>query len=286
MKIARLIQGDKETYGIVSGSRVATKEDISYSTGIPVPFGIKDFMFDGWYGEVMQRSGDLAYGRDISEFELGAPIATPSKIICLAFNYRDHAREQGGDPPEDPVIVIKPRTALAGANSVITCPSFVTELDYEIELAVIVGRDCKDITEQDAAGAVFGYMILNDVSARDIQFRDGQFGRAKGFDGFAPCGPWITTADEIGDPHNLRLQTMVNGQLRQDSNTSQMFIRIPQIISRLSQSMTLERGDIISTGTPAGVALGSERFDYLRDGDKIHMEIEGLGSICNSVKFV
>ena len=142
------------------------------------------------------------------------------------------------------------------------------------------------MNEKDAMDAIFGYMILNDVSARDIQAQDGQFGRAKGFDTFAPCGPWITTTDEITDPQNLKLTTKINGQLRQNSSTSNMFIKIPSIISKLSQVMTLEKGDIISTGTPAGVMLNKPDAVFLRDGDKIEMEIEGLGKIENTIRFI
>jgi 2-keto-4-pentenoate hydratase/2-oxohepta-3-ene-1,7-dioic acid hydratase in catechol pathway len=135
-------------------------------------------------------------------------------------------------------------------------------------------------------GAIFGYMVLNDVSARDVQEQDKQFGRAKGFDTFAPCGPWITTRDEISDPQNLRLTTKVNGQLRQNSSTSNMFIKIPSIISKLSQVMTLERGDVISTGTPAGVILNKPNAVFLKDGDRIEMEIEGLGKLENTIRFI
>ena len=162
----------------------------------------------------------------------------------------------------------------------------VKDLDYEVEMAVIIGKECKNISEDDAYDAVFGYMILNDISARDIQFKDKQFTRAKSFDTFAPCGPWITTKDEIDDPHNLRLLTKINGDTRQNSSTKNMHLKIPQIISRLSKVMTLEAGDIISTGTPEGVALGNPDFPFLKDGDLIEMEVEGLGAIKNTVKFV
>jgi 2-keto-4-pentenoate hydratase/2-oxohepta-3-ene-1,7-dioic acid hydratase in catechol pathway len=189
-------------------------------------------------------------------------------------------------PPDEPVIIIKPKTTLTGTTSDIICPSFVSKLDYEVELAVIIGKDCKNITEQESKNAVFGYMILNDASSRDVQAKDKQFTRAKGFDTFAPCGPWITTADEILDPHNLRMVTRVNGIVRQDSSTSNMFLKIPTIISMLSKAMTLEKGDIISTGTPAGVMLNRPDAVYLKNGDKIEMEIEGLGKLENTVKFV
>ena len=286
MKIARLLKQDMETYGFVNGDNVTTKEEITLQTGIPIPQQIKDFLFDGWYDEIKPKISNLKYTQKISDFNVLAPIPNPSKIICLAFNYKDHAKEQNLIPPDEPVIIIKPKTTLTGTTSDIICPSFVSKLDYEVELAVIIGKDCKNITEQESKNAVFGYMILNDASSRDVQAKDKQFTRAKGFDTFAPCGPWITTADEILDPHNLRMVTRVNGIVRQDSSTSNMFLKIPTIISMLSKAMTLEKGDIISTGTPAGVMLNRPDAVYLKNGDKIEMEIEGLGKLENTVKFV
>jgi 2-keto-4-pentenoate hydratase/2-oxohepta-3-ene-1,7-dioic acid hydratase in catechol pathway len=204
----------------------------------------------------------------------------------LAFNYVDHAEEQGLKAPEDPAIVIKPRTTLNSTNSDIVCPDFVTQLDYEVELALIIGKNCKNVSIEDASKAVFGYMILNDVSARDIQFKDKQFTRGKSFDSFAPCGPWITTVDEIRDAQNLKMTTKINEELRQNSSTSNMFIKIPEIISKISKVMTLEKGDIISTGTPAGVMLNKPNAVFLKDGDKVEMEIESLGILNNTIKFV
>ncbi len=284
MRIARLMQGEMETYGIVSGSKVATKNDITHATGVPIPHSIKDFLFDGWLDEIRSKESELIYEQDISGFRLLHPIPTPPKIICLAFNYTDHAREQNIQSPEDPALVIKPRTALTGTDSDIICPGFVTQLDYEVELALVMGKTVKDIPASEAFDAIFGYMILNDVSARDLQFKDGQFTRAKGCDTFAPCGPWITTEDEVEDPHRLRIVTRVNGQTRQDSSTSNMFIKIPDIVSKISKCMTIERGDIISTGTPAGVMLNKPDAIFLKDGDEVEMEIEGLGRICNIVR--
>ena len=286
MKIARLLGQDMETYGFVNGDNVTTKEEITLQTGIPLPQHIKDFLFDGWYDEIKPKISNLKYTQKIFDFKLLAPIPNPSKIICLAFNYKDHAKEQNLIPPDEPAIIIKPKTTLNGATADIICPSFVSKLDYEIELAVIIGKDCKNITEQEAKNAVFGYMILNDASARDVQAKDKQFTRAKGFDTFAPCGPWITTADEISDPQNLKMITRVNGIVRQDSSTSNMFLKIPTIVSMLSKVMTLEKGDIISTGTPAGVMLNRPDAVYLKNGDRIEMEIEGLGKLENTVKFV
>lgn len=286
MKIARLAYGNNETYGFVKGDKVATKDEITYLTGVPIPYNVKDFLFDGWFDEIKNKIQDLPYKENLSKFKLLAPIPNPNKIICLAFNYVDHAKEQGLTAPEDPAIVIKPRTALNGNNSHIECPEFVTQLDYEVELALIIGKNCKNISPDEAKNVIFGYMVFNDVSARDIQFKDKQFTRGKSFDSFAPCGPWITTADEIQDAQNLKLTTKINGELRQNSSTNNMFIKIPDIISKISKVMTLEKGDIISTGTPAGVMLNKPNAVFLKDGDKVEMEIEGLGILNNTIKVV
>ena len=286
MKIARIRKSDRETYGLVQDGNIATKDDITYATAVPIPINVRDFLFDGWIKEIKANFEKISFEHDLSEFELLAPLPNPQKIMCLAFNYLDHAKEQNLTPPSDPVIVMKPRTALCGSGADIMCPNFVKELDYEVELAVILGKECKNISEENAYDAIFGYMILNDISARDIQFKDGQFTRAKSFDTFAPCGPWITTKDEMDDPHNLRLLTKINGDTRQDSSTKNMHLKIPQIISRLSKVMTLEPGDIISTGTPEGVVLGNPDFSFLKDGDLIEMEVEGLGAIKNTVRLV
>lgn len=286
MKIARLLNQKNETYGFIKDDKVATKDEITYLTGVPIPHNVKDFLFDGWYDEIKNKIDDLPYGENISKFKLLSPIPNPNKIICLAFNYIDHAKEQGLQAPEDPAIVIKPRTTLNHTNSDIVCPNFVTQLDYEIELALIIGKSCKNISVEEASKAIFGYMILNDVSARDIQFKDKQFTRGKSFDSFAPCGPWITTTDEIQDAQNLDMKTRINGELRQNSSTSNMFIKIPSIVSKISKVMTLEKGDIISTGTPAGVMLNKPNAVFLKNGDKVEMEIEGLGFLNNTIKFV
>jgi 2-keto-4-pentenoate hydratase/2-oxohepta-3-ene-1,7-dioic acid hydratase in catechol pathway len=286
MKIGRFEESGKETFGFVKDGWVATREEIQYATGVPLPLTIKDFLFDGWLEEIMKKSSQISYKDELSKFNMLAPINNPPKILCLAFNYMDHAAEQKMIPPEEPVIVMKPRTTLTGTNSEIYCPSFVKKLDYEVELAMIIGKNCKNIGESEAMNAIIGYMIFNDVSARGIQFQDKQFTRAKGFDTFAPCGPWITTADEVPDPQNLKMTTKINGELRQNSSTSKMFLKIPAIVSKLSKVMTLEKGDIISTGTPQGVVLNNPNLEFLKNGDKIEMEIENLGKLENTIKFV
>ena len=285
MKIARLIRDGKETYGLIKDDRVATKDDIIYQTGIPIPLNIKDFLFEGWYDEVKDKISDTSFKDQLEKFRLLAPIPDPPKIICLTFNYPAHAKEQNLVSPKEPVIFIKPRTTLCGTDSDIMCPNFIKQLDYEVELAVIIGKTCKNVDESRSKDYIFGYMVFNDVSARDIQMRDKQFTRGKSFDTFAPCGPWITSADEVTNPQDLQLVTKINGQNRQDSSTKNMFIKIPSIISKLSNVMTLEKGDIIVTGTPDGVAMNNPSTPFLKNGDKIEMEIEKLGRIQNTVKF-
>jgi len=285
MKIARLVRNGKETYGLIKDNRVATKDDITYQTGIPIPLNIKDFLFEGWYDEVKDKISDTSFKDQLEKFRLLAPIPDPPKIICLTFNYPAHAKEQDLVSPKEPVIFIKPRTTLCGTDSDIMCPNFIKQLDYEVELAVIIGKTCKNVDESRSKEYIFGYMVFNDVSARDIQMRDKQFTRGKSFDTFAPCGPWITSADEVTNPQDLQLVTKINGQNRQDSSTKNMFIKIPSIISELSNVMTLEKGDIIVTGTPDGVAMNNPSTPFLKNGDKIEMEIEKLGRIQNTVKF-
>ncbi len=288
MKIARIRDSKvKETYGIISddGKHVATKAEIQQQTGIPVPSNIKDFMFKGWLDEVRQQKGRLKYEHKIGDVELLVPIPNPPKIICLAFNYYDHAREAGLTPSDEPVIFMKPRTALNEPFRDVICPSFVSRLDYEAELAVVIGRETKKVPEDKALDSVFGYMILHDVSARDIQFKDKQFTRGKGIDTFAPCGPWITTRDEVADPQSLQIMTKVNGEVRQNSSSSNMVIPVRRIISALSVTMTLEPGDIISTGTPAGVAMSMKEPRYLKHGDMVEITIEKLGIIKNRILF-
>jgi len=276
-----------ETYGIISpdGKSIITKLDFQEQTGVPIPQTIKEFIVRGWIDEVKKYLNDINFSNKINNTDLLAPIPDPSKIICLAFNYYDHARDAGLTPSNEPVIFIKPRTTLNHPFNDVVCPYFVERLDYEAELAVIIGKNTKDIEPENASDCIFGYTILNDVSARDIQFKDKQFTRGKSIDTFAPCGPWITTKDEIDDPQNLQIVTKVNGEIRQNSSSSKMVISIEKIISSLSKVMTLEAGDIISTGTPAGVAMSMKEPKYLKSGDVVEISIENLGTIRNRISF-
>jgi 2-keto-4-pentenoate hydratase/2-oxohepta-3-ene-1,7-dioic acid hydratase in catechol pathway len=288
MKIGRIkIEEVGDTYGIISpdGKSIITKLDFQEQTGVPIPQTIKEFIVRGWIDEVRKYLNDINFSNKINNTDLLAPIPDPSKIICLAFNYYDHARDAGLTPSNEPVIFIKPRTTLNDPFNDVVCPSFVERLDYEAELAVIIGRNTKDIEPENASNCIFGYTILHDVSARDIQFKDKQFTRGKSIDTFAPCGPWITTKDEIDDPQNLEIVTKVNGEIRQNSSSSKMVISIEKIISSLSKVMTLEAGDIISTGTPAGVAMSMKEPKYLKSGDVVEITIENLGTIRNRITF-
>ena len=286
VKIARLMQDGNETYGLIKDGNVATKDSMIHETSVPLPLNIMDFLFEGWYDEIKDKISSTSFQDDLKKFRLLDPLPNPSKIICLTFNYPKHAKEQNYVSTKEPVIFIKPRTTLCGTGSEILCPNFVKQLDYEIELAVIIGKTCKNIDEVSAKDCIFGYMIFNDVSARDVQMKDKQFTRGKSFDTFAPCGPWITSVEEITDVDELQMTTRINGEIRQNSSTNNMFIKIPSIVSKLSRVMTLEKGDIIATGTPEGVALNNPDTPFLKDGDRIDMEIEKLGKIQNTVKFI
>lgn len=289
MKIARVRTKEYgETYGIVSTNlnKIITKNEIQEQTGIPLPLNLKEFLFNNWLNEIIKINRRLNFVKNINDKELLAPLSHPGKIICLAFNYYDHAKDAGLTPNNEPVIFLKPRTALNNPYDDILCPGNVQRLDYEAEIAVIIGKITKKVTEDEAINSIFGYMIFHDVSARDIQFQDKQFTRGKSIDTFAPCGPWITTKDEINDPQNLKIITKVNGEVRQNSTSSKMVIPIKKIISSLSQLITIEPGDIISTGTPAGVAMSMNNPKYLKDGDLIEITIEKLGTIRNKVIFI
>ena len=224
----------------------------------------------------------------LSQVRLNSPIPRPRKnIVCLGLNYHDHWAEtlgRRGEPlPSVPVFFTKSPTAVIGPYDDIVYPSATAELDYEVELAVVLGRSGKDISRDDALDFVAGYTILNDISARDLQRTHGQWFKSKSLDSFAPLGPYLVTKDEIDDPHDLDMELTLNGQPRQRSNTRNMIFKIPEIIEVLSQDMTLEPGDIIGTGTPAGVALGMSPPGYLKVGDVVEARIEGLGFIRNKV---
>ncbi|MCE7057997.1 fumarylacetoacetate hydrolase family protein [Algoriphagus sp. AGSA1] len=209
---------------------------------------------------------------------LGPPIARPSKIICIGLNYRQHAIESGMAVPEVPIIFMKATSSLCGPFDNILIPKNSVKTDWEVELAVVIGKRAKYVSKENAMEYVAGYCVHNDVSERDFQLHHGgQWVKGKSADNFAPLGPVLVTKTEIQDPHNLRLWLKLNGKMLQDSNTSDLVFDIPELIEHLSQYMTLLPGDVISTGTPAGVGLGLTPPTYLKEGDVVELGIEGLG---------
>ncbi|WP_050182752.1 fumarylacetoacetate hydrolase family protein [Domibacillus robiginosus] len=217
-----------------------------------------------------------------------APIPRPLKnVMCVGKNYRDHAIEMGGEVsvPEHPMIFTKaPTTVSAHKASIPAYESLTDSLDYEGELAVIIGKKGKEITREDALDYVFGYTVLNDITARDLQSRHKQFFIGKSLDGSCPMGPWIVSKDEVADPHNLAIQTTVNGEIRQQSDTSHFIFPIDEVIHVLSKGMTLEPGDIIATGTPAGVGFAMDPKGTLQKGDTVEITVEGVGTLSNTVQ--
>lgn len=210
---------------------------------------------------------------------LEAPVPRPRKIIALGLNYRDHVEETGQQIPDHPIIFAKFSSSVVGPDALIRKPRGTDKIDWEVELGVVIGRTCRNVPEKSALDYVAGYTIVNDLTARDLQKSDGQWVRAKSLDGFCPMGPAIVTVDELGDGSGLRLQTHVNGVLKQDSNTSNMIFTVPQIVSYLSQYLTLEPGDVIATGTPSGVGFTRKPPEYLRPGDEVTLTIERIGTL-------
>jgi 2-keto-4-pentenoate hydratase/2-oxohepta-3-ene-1,7-dioic acid hydratase in catechol pathway len=268
MRIARFASSGEVGYGVVDsaqpdGVAAGTGNDglvIGELTGHP--FGI---------GEETIRFSGARY--PLADVRLLAPVL-PSKVVAIGRNYADHAREMGGEPPAEPVIFLKPSTSVAGPGDPIVRPARLSQrTDFEGELAVVIGRLCRDVPPASVPEVVFGYTCANDVTARDLQARDGQWARAKGFDTFCPLGPWIET--DI-DPADLALTTRVNGEVRQDSRTSLLLHDVPALVSYVSAVMTLLPGDVLLTGTPAGVGP-------LQDGDVVSVTIEGIGTLSNRV---
>jgi acylpyruvate hydrolase len=214
---------------------------------------------------------------------LTAPIPRPGKIICIGLNYRDHAAESNAQLPEFPVVFAKYANTVIGPGDAIVLPRVTEQVDYEGELGVVIGATVRDVSEADALSCVAGYLPVNDVSARDYQMRTSQWTMGKTFDTFAPMGPALVTADEIADPHNLSLRVTIGDEVLQDSNTRHLIFTIPQLIADLTKVMTLEPGDVIATGTPAGVGSARNPKRWLRAGETVSVEIEGLGALVNPV---
>jgi len=220
---------------------------------------------------------------DESSLEWGPCVTRPNKIICVGLNYRKHAEETNAPIPEYPILFSKFNNTLTGHSRPIAVPEVAKKLDYEAELAVVIGKKAKNVAKENALEHVFGYACANDLSARDLQLRTPQWLLGKTCDDFGPLGPYLVTADEVGDPNALAIRAIVNGEVRQNSNTADMIFYVDEIVSYVSRHMTLVPGDILLTGTPEGVVLGlpPERQVYLQPGDEVTIEIEKLGSLTN-----
>ncbi len=226
----------------------------------------------------LDNNGSSAPQIDDSE-RLAPPVANPGKLVCIGLNYEDHAREGGMDIPSEPILFFKATSSIVGPNDDLIIPKNSKKTDWEVELAVIIGKKASYVSEEEAMDHVAGYCVHNDYSEREFQLeRGGQWVKGKSCDTFAPLGPFVATKDEIDDTGDLRLWLKVNGEVKQDSSTSKFIFGIPYLVSYISQFMTLHPGDIISTGTPAGVGLGFDPPQYLNPGDEVELGIEGLGS--------
>jgi 2-keto-4-pentenoate hydratase/2-oxohepta-3-ene-1,7-dioic acid hydratase in catechol pathway len=219
----------------------------------------------------------------LSEVSYGPPVPHPGKILCIGQNYADHCREQNVPLPEIPELFCKFPTSIIGCGDAIVLHKATTKVDYEVELGIVIGKRGKNIPKARAMEHVFGYTIFHDVSARDLQFKSKQWTRGKSPDTFAPTGPWLVTRDEVCDPHKLAIRTWLNGQLMQDSNTANLVFGVPALVEFLSQTITLEPGDLIATGTPPGVGCFRKPPVFLKPGDVVRMEIAGLGTLENPV---
>lgn len=228
--------------------------------------------------------GGLEISDEVSGLRLAAPIARPSKIVCVGQNYAEHAKEFGGEVPTEPVLFMKATSAYSAPFSDIETPVGSTHLDYEVELAVVIGKKAKNVTEENATEYIAGYSIIGDYSEREFQkLRCGQWTKGKSADTFGPMGPCLVSQDELGDVANLGIWTKVNGEIRQSANTRDMIFKVPFLVSYISQFMTLLPGDIIATGTPSGVGMGMNPPQYLRPGDLVEMGIDGIGEIAHRV---
>jgi acylpyruvate hydrolase len=238
-----------------------------------------------YLGDLPAESYPADYSIPLPEAKLAPPVPDPQKIICIGMNYKDHCEEQKKPLPEKPILFAKFPTALIGHKDAIVKPLLSDQVDYEAELAVVIGKRGRNIAEEDALSHVAGYTIMNDVTARDIQFSDGQWVRGKTFDTFAPMGPYLVTREEVPDPQNLGIRLTVNGELRQDSSTANMVFPVAFLVSYISNVCTLLPGDIISTGTPGGVGVfRAGGAVFLKEGDVVSIEIEKLGTLENRVE--
>jgi 2-keto-4-pentenoate hydratase/2-oxohepta-3-ene-1,7-dioic acid hydratase in catechol pathway len=278
MKLIRFGEPGKEKPGIIENDRW-------YDVSSFIKNYDEDFFVNDGINKLKKIVAENILPEVDSSQRLGCPVHRPSKVICIGLNYAKHAKETGAQVPKEPIIFFKATTSVSGPNDDIVIPKNSVKTDWEVELAVVIGKKASYVEEEEAMDHVAGYCLHNDVSEREFQIeRGGQWVKGKSCDTFAPLGPWLATKDEIEDENNLRLWLNVNEKKMQDSNTDDLIFKVPFLISYISQFMTLLPGDIISTGTPAGVGLGFNPPVYLREGDVVELGIDGLGTQKQKVK--
>lgn len=283
MKLVSFRSGGEVLLGVVEGSSIV----VAGGLGGGVPTTMSDLLADWPTGvaalRAALRSADAPETVPLSSVELMAPVPRPGKVAAAGVNYRSHGAEQNREPPDHPVLFAKFASAVIGHGQAIRwSPRLTRAVDFEAELAVVIGRSARCVDASTALDHVAGYTCLNDVSARDLQYSDKQFVRAKSLDTFCPMGPWLVTADEIGDPQRLAVQCLVNGEVMQDASTADMIFGVAALISFCSHAFTLEPGDVIATGTPAGVGWFRDPRRLLGNGDTVEVRIEGIGSLVNA----
>jgi 2-keto-4-pentenoate hydratase/2-oxohepta-3-ene-1,7-dioic acid hydratase in catechol pathway len=277
MRLATFTEGETTRIGIVEGDEI-----VDLARAAPgLPTDMLGFLEAGGAAAAVARS---AARSGVARFALGAvrleaPILRPPKILAVGLNYRDHIAETGAKTPEVPIIFNKQSTAVIGPASAVHRPPESTQLDYEGELGIVIGRRCRRVAREHADGVIAGYTIVNDVSVRDWQRRVATMTMGKSWDTHCPLGPWIVSADEIGDPHRLTIETSVDGEIRQRSNTSELLFDCRALVEHLSTVFTLEPGDVISTGTPGGVGAAMDPPRWLEPGNVVRVSIEGIGTL-------
>jgi 2-keto-4-pentenoate hydratase/2-oxohepta-3-ene-1,7-dioic acid hydratase in catechol pathway len=284
MKLITFAKTDGEPrLGALDGNRII---DLAAASQGRLPADMRNLLEMGDAGLEMARSAVQSPPadaiQDADSARILAPIRNPSKVVAIGLNYMDHCREQNIEPPKLPTIFTKFPSSIVGPGDAIRWdPALTGQVDYEAELALVIGRTARNVPESAAFDHVAGYTICHDVSARDLQFGDGQWVRGKSLDTFCPLGPTLVTRDEIADPHNLAIRCTVNGQVLQDSNTRELIFKLPYLIAFCSRAFTLLPGDVITTGTPDGVGVFRDPQVFLHDGDQVTVEVEGLGQLTN-----
>jgi 2-keto-4-pentenoate hydratase/2-oxohepta-3-ene-1,7-dioic acid hydratase in catechol pathway len=281
MKFVNFSHGEGSRLGLVKGDQVI---DLTRASEGRLPADMLTFLQQGQTALELAGRLERSAGADaaLAEVRVLAPLTNPSKVVAIGLNYMDHCREQNVAPPKAPIIFAKFPSSIVGPGDAIRWdPALTGEVDFEAELGVVIGRTARNVAEAEALDYVAGYTICHDVSARDLQIGDGQWIRGKSMDTFCPLGPYLVTRDEIPDPHHLAIRCIVNETVMQDSNTAEMIFNIPHLIAFASRAFTLLPGDIIATGTPNGVGLFRSPKIFLKDGDVVTIEIEGLGRLTN-----